>query len=281
VRHNYPRDVYYGKDKPMLLAADIGNTNIHLGLYEGGSWVNTWRAQTVPDKMPDEYAMLIRAWLHTAGINSDAISGVIIGSVVPRLTRAFRILSQRYFDIDPIVVTHETYTGFKIDIDHPDQAGADRIVNTAAVNALYGGPAIVIDLGTATTFDIVSADGAYRGGAIAPGIGIAHDALVSRAARLHNIDIAPPPSPIGSNTIHAMQSGIFWGYIGLIEGLVTRLKAAINEPGVKVIVTGGLAPLVTEHTDVVDIVAPELTLDGLRVIYDLNRKSDNGTQPGK
>jgi type III pantothenate kinase len=231
--------------------------------------------------MPDEYAMLIRAWLNTAGIDPNAISGVIVSSVVPRLTRAFRELSRRYFDIDPIVVTYETYTGIRVEIDHPEQAGADRIVNTAAVIALYGGPAIVIDLGTATTFDIVSADGAYRGGAIAPGIGIAHDALVSRAARLHKIDIVPPPSPIGSNTIHAMQSGIFWGYVGLIEGLVARLKAAINEPGVKVIATGGLASLVTEHTDVVDVVAPELTLDGLRVIYDLNRKSDNGTQPGK
>ncbi len=138
--------------------------------------------------------------------------------------------------------------------------------------ALYGGPAIVIDFGTATTFDVVSADGAYRGGAIAPGIQIAHDALVEHAARLHKVDLVPPPCAIGSNTIHAMQSGIFWGYVSLVEGLVARLKKAMGDEKIMVIATGGLAPLFDQHTDVIDLIAPELTLDGLRIIYEMNQK---------
>jgi type III pantothenate kinase len=174
---------------------------------------------------------------------------------------------------EPLVVTSQVNTGVRIDIDQPEQAGADRIVNAAAVVAFYGPPAIVIDFGTATTFDVISGDGAYRGGAIAPGITIAHDALVSRTARLHKIDLVPPPNPVGRNTIHAMQSGIFWGYVALVEGLVTRIKTAMNEEKpVKVIATGGLAPLFNQHTHVIDTIASELTLDGLRVIYELNLK---------
>jgi type III pantothenate kinase len=161
----------------------------------------------------------------------------------------------------------------KIAIDQPEQAGADRIVNTAAVMALYGGPAVVIDFGTATTFDVVSAEGEYRGGAIAPGIGLAHDALVSRAARLHKVDLEPPPNPVGTNTIHAMQSGLFWGYIALIEGLTQRIQQAMNTPDAQVIATGGLATLFQQHTQVIDRIAPTLTLDGLRVIYELHQRS--------
>ncbi len=260
----------------MLLAVDIGNTNIHLGLWQGDAWTLSWRARTVADKMPDEYAVLVRNFLHSADVGYKAISGVIISSVVPPLTTSFVELAQRYIHIDPLVVTHQTRSGVKIAIDQPEQAGADRIVNAAAVVALYGGPAIVIDLGTATTFDLISADGAYHGGAIAPGIGIAHDALVSRAARLHKVDLVPPPAPIGRNTIHAMQSGIFWGYVGLIEGLVTRLKAAmvsdmhLHAEDIQVIATGGLAPLFQKHTALIDRIAPELTLEGLRLIYELN-----------
>lgn len=257
----------------MLLAVDIGNTNIHLGLWQANSWALSWRARTVADKMPDEYAVLVRNFLTSAAVADQAISSVIISSVVPPLTGAFVELSRRYFHIDPLVVTNKTETGIRVEIDQPEQAGADRIVNTAAVVALYGGgPAIVIDFGTATTFDVVSADGAYKGGAIAPGIVLAHDALVSRAARLHKVDLMPPPSPIGGNTIHAMQSGIFWGYVSLVEGLVMRIKAAMDVEPIKVIATGGLAPLFNQHTEAIDIIAPELTLDGLRVIYELNRK---------
>ena len=256
-----------------LLAIDIGNTNVHLGLWRDHAWRPAWRARTVPDKMPDEYAVLIRSFMEGDGLSFDQISGVVIGSVVPRLTAAFLELSRRHIGIEPLVVTNQTRTGIVVDIDQPEQAGADRIVNSAAVHALYGGPAIVIDFGTATTFDVVSADGAYQGGAIAPGINLAHDALVSRAARLHKIDLVPPPSPIGRNTIHAMQSGIFLGYVSLVEGLVQRIKATMNDERVKVIATGGLAPVFQAQTDVIDLIAPELTLDGLRVIYELNQTS--------
>ncbi|NWF69003.1 MAG: type III pantothenate kinase [Chloroflexi bacterium] len=255
----------------MLLCIDIGNTNIHFGLWKDNNWALAWRARTVPDKMPDEYAVLLRNFLEADGIDLADINGVAIGSVVPTLTLAFTQLVQRYMGFAPLVVTNQTHTGIRVDIDQPEQAGADRIINSAAVHKLYGGPAIVIDLGTATTFDVVSAQGAYMGGAIAPGINVAHDALVAHAARLHQVDIVPPPSAVGRNTIHAMQSGIFWGYVALVEGLVARIKAAMNETQpVKVIATGGLAALIERHTAVIDIIAHELTLDGLRIIYDLN-----------
>lgn len=256
----------------MLLAIDIGNTNIHMGLWQDGAWAVSWRARTVPDKMPDEYAVLVRNFLGSADVGFDAITGVIISSVVPTLTLAFTELTERYTSIRPLIVTHDIKTGIKVDIDQPQQAGADRIVNTVAAHTLYGGPAIVIDFGTATTFDVVSKDGNYIGGAIAPGVGVAHDALVSRAARLHKIDFQPPPSPIGKNTIHAMQSGIFLGYLSLVEGMIARLKAAMgDEENITVIATGGLAVLFKRHTDVIDILAPDLLLDGLRIIYERNQ----------
>lgn len=263
------------KRPPLLIVVDIGNTNIHLGLWHNGAWVTSWRARTIADKMPDEYAVLVRNFLNSADVGYRSVDGVIIGSVVPPLTSAFIEMSKRYLHLDPVVVTNKLDLGVKVAIDQPEQAGADRIVNAAAVIALYGGPAIVIDFGTATTFDVVSSNGEYRGGAICPGIGLAHDALVNRAARLHKVDIAPPPNPIGGNTIHAMQSGLFWGYVGLIEGLVQRLKAQMVAQGepepIKVIATGGLAPLFRDHTNVIERVAPELTLDGLRIIYELNQ----------
>jgi type III pantothenate kinase len=258
-----------------LLAIDIGNTNIHIGLWQNNSWELSWRARTVADKMPDEYAVLVHNFFSSANVDYSAIKGVAISSVVPPLHATFAELSRRYFNIEPLNVTHKTNTGVRIAIDQPQQAGADRIVNAAAVIELYGGPAIVIDFGTATTFDIVTADGAYRGGAIAPGIRIAHDALVSLAAQLHKVDLVPPPCAIGTNTVHAMQSGIFWGYVGLVEGLVVRLKKSMRDEGmaqdgIQVIATGGLAPLFNQHTSVIDLIAPELTLDGLRIIYEKN-----------
>jgi type III pantothenate kinase len=255
----------------LLLAIDIGNTNVTLGLWHQDKWQCSWRARTVPDKMPDEYAVLLRSFLEGADLTYAAISGVAISSVVPRLTIAFAQLVRRYIGVEPLIVTHKTNTGIRVEIDQPEQAGADRIVNSAAVVALYGAPAIVIDFGTATTFDVVSAAGAYRGGAIAPGIDISQDALVNHTARLHKVDLQPPPSVIGTNTIHAMQSGVFLGYVAMIEGLVARLKAAMPDENVKVIATGGLAVLFDQNTSVIDQIVPELTLDGLRIIYDLNQ----------
>jgi type III pantothenate kinase len=258
------------QDSSGLLAIDIGNTNIHMGLWQANSWKLSWRARTVSNKMPDEYAVLINSFLTSAGMSYGVISGVAISSVVPALTGTFVELTRHYMELEPLVVTHLTKTGVKIDIDQPEQAGADRIVNAAAVVALYNYPAIVIDFGTATNFDVVSRDGAYQGGAIAPGIRIAHDALVSHTARLHKIDLVPPPCAIGRNTIHAMQSGVFWGYVALVEGLTKRIKAAMNEQDIQVYGTGGLAPLFSQNTDCIDKIVPELTLDGLRVIYELN-----------
>jgi type III pantothenate kinase len=260
------------KSSSGLLAVDIGNTNIHLGLWQENMWRLSWRARTVTDKMPDEYAVLVRNFLSSANVKHQAVTGVIISSVVPPLTMAWAELVRRYMNTEPLIVNHKTKTGVAIAVDQPEQVGADRIVNSAAVVALYGGgPSISIDFGTATTFDIVNERNEYAGGAISPGIGVAHDALVNRAARLHKVDLVPPPNPIGKNTIHAMQSGIFWGYVGLVEGMVQRLKHAMGHPHIPVLATGGLAPLFKEHTSVIDQTISELTLDGLRVIYELNQ----------
>ena len=253
-----------------LLAIDVGNSNIHLGLWQSGCWAHTWRARSEPARMPDEYAVLLRSLLLGVGLDYGDVQGVVIGSVVPALTAAFSELSLRQLELEPLVVTHETDSGLRIDIDQPWQAGADRIANAAAVLALYGGPAIVIDFGTATTFDVITADGAWCGGAIAPGIGISHDALVQHTARLHAIDLAPPPEPLGRNTMHAMQSGIFWGYVGLVEGLVARLRESAGVEGQRIIATGGMARLFSRHVPLIDEVAPLLALDGLRLIYERN-----------
>lgn len=260
----------------MLLAVDIGNTNVHLGLWTDAEqgWRLSWRARTVENKTSDEYAVLVRNFLNSADVGYGAITAVLISSVVPPLTRAFSELSERYLKQTPIIVRHDTPTGVTVAIDQPEQAGADRIVNAAAVVAYYDYPAIVIDFGTATTFDVISAEGALIGVAIAPGINLAHDALVSRAAQLHKIHLEPPPSPIGKNTIHAMQSGIFLGYLGLVEGLVARIKAAMpDEQAITVYATGGLAVLFNQHTQIIDQIIPELTLEGLRAIYERHHQA--------
>jgi type III pantothenate kinase len=257
--------------QPYLLAVDIGNTNLHLGLWHEGEWRYDWRARTVPDKMPDEYAALIRNFLRDKDLTFEAIGHVVVSSVVPALTSAFAELTLRYIGVDPLIISAHIKTGIKVDVEYPEQVGADRIVNAAAVHQLYGGPAIVIDFGTATTFDVVAANGDYVGGSIAPGIGISLEALVGRTAQLYKVKLEPPPSPIGRNTSHAIQSGLFWGYVGLIEGLVNRLRAAMPpQPHVKIIATGGLAPLFREHTAIIEDIAPFLTLDGMRLIYALN-----------
>jgi type III pantothenate kinase len=260
-----------------LLAVDIGNTNITLGLWQNDQPVIQWRARTVHDKMPDEYGVLLRNFLKHYGLDESAINAVAISSVVPALTVTFEQLSRRYLEIDPLVVTHRTPIGIRIEIDQPAQAGADRIVNAAGVFALgyaRDAAAIIVDFGTATTFDVLSSSGAYIGGAISPGIGIAHDALVINTAKLHKIDLLPPPDPIGTNTIHAMQSGIFWGYVALVEGVVSRIRESLTAKGereIRVLATGGLATLFDEHTRVIDQIVPDLTLEGLRYIYHLNQ----------
>lgn len=255
----------------MLLTIDIGNTNITFGLYEREELGPRWRIRTIHDKMPDEYGALMLQLFAHRGYEAGDITGVIIASVVPPLTQAFQEASRSYLGLEPLLVDAGVRTGVRIRYDDPRQVGADRVVDAAAVKALYGVPACVVDFGTGTTFDAVSADGDYLGGAIAPGVGIAAQALFERTAKLPRVELSRPPSPIGRNTPHAMQSGLLFGYVGLVEGMVARFKEELG-PETTVVATGGLAEVIAEETEVIDVVAPWLTLHGLRIIYELNSK---------
>jgi len=255
----------------MLLAMNVNNTNTTVGLYRGDKWVANWRIKTDQAKQPDEYAMLLRNLFLYNELNWSDVTGVSLASVVPPLTAIFVDLCQRYFNLEPLLVAHKINTGVKILIDYPAEAGADRILNALAAREFYGCPCIVVDFGTATTFDTVSQDGDYIGGAIAPGLGIAADALFSRAARLPRIELKAPPAAIGPNTVHAMQSGLIFGYMGLVEGMVKRLRTELGGRA-KVIATGGMAQILARETDIFDAVDQMLTLNGLRLIYDLNHK---------
>jgi type III pantothenate kinase len=254
----------------MLLAIDIGNTNITFGLYEGEKLGPRWRIRTIHEKTPDEYGILMAQLFHHHHRRPEEVSGIAIASVVPPLSQAFQQVSRDYIGMEPLLVDAGVRTGVRIQYDDPRQVGADRVVDAAAVKALYGVPACVVDFGTGTTFDAVSANGDYLGGAIAPGIGIAAQALFERTAKLPRVELSRPPSPIGRNTPHAMQSGLLFGYVGLVEGMVARFKAELG-PETHVVATGGLAEVMAEETDVIDVVDPWLTLHGLRIIYDLNK----------
>jgi type III pantothenate kinase len=253
----------------MLLAIDLGNTNLTIGLYDGKKLGARWRLSTDHDRMPDEYGMQILSLLQHGGCSTAHLDGVCIASVVPPLTGRIVQAARAYLDQEPLVVTHQTNLGVRILIDDPSSAGADRIVDAVAVKHLYGGPACVIDFGTATNFDIIDADGNYIGGILAPGIGIAAEAMTTRTAKLPRVDLTPPPAVIGKNTVHAMQSGLIFGYTALVEGLIARIRKEM--PGeIKFIATGGLAELIAGQTDQLPIIAPWLTLDGLRIIWELN-----------
>jgi type III pantothenate kinase len=255
----------------MLLAIDIGNTNIMLGLYDDDTLGPHWRLSTNHERMPDEFAMQLIGLLQFAGVAPDQIDGVAIASGVPVLTSRWTEVCRDYLACEPLIVSARLKTGITIRYDNPDAVGADRIVDALAAYHHYGGPACIVDFGTATTFEAITAGGEYLGGAIAPGIGIAADALAQRAAKLPKVDLVRPPSVIGRNTVHSMQSGLLFGYVGLVEGMVARFKAELG-PETKVIGTGGLAPLIAGETSVIDIIAPWLTLDGLRLIYAMNRE---------
>jgi type III pantothenate kinase len=254
----------------MLLTIDIGNTNITLGIYEDDTLRAHWRIATVHERMPDEYGVLMLQLLAVAEIPVTSLRGVALASVVPPLTAVFREVSQHYLHCDPLVVDAGVRTGVRIRYENPREVGADRVVNCAAVQHKYGGPACVVDFGTATTFDAISREGDYLGGAIAPGIQIAAEALFARASRLYRVEVAPPPRAIGTNTPMAMQSGIFLGYLGLVEGLVSRFRAELG-PDMHVIATGGLAESVARESSCIQHVDPWLTLEGLRLVYLLNR----------
>ena len=253
----------------MLLCIDIGNTNIMLGLYQGDTLGPHWRLATNHDRMPDEFAMQLVGLLQFAGIRLDQIKGVALASGVPILTSRWQEVSRAYLGCEPLIIGARIKTGMKILYDNPDAVGADRIVDAVAAYHRWGGPLCIVDFGTATTFEAITAAGEYLGGAIAPGIGIAAEALSQRAARLPKVDIVRPPSVIGRNTVHSMQSGLLFGYVGLVEGMVARFKAELG-PETKVIGTGGLAPLIATETTVLDIIEPWLTLDGLRLLHEMN-----------
>jgi len=255
----------------MLLAMNVNNTNTSFGLHADGKWIVHWRVATDRAKQPDEYAMLLRNLFEYGKLDWSQISGVALSSVVPPITTVFVDLSRRYLGHDPLVVTHQLKTGVKILIDYPAEAGADRILNALGARTLHGCPCIVVDFGTATTFDAISGEGDYLGGAIAPGLGIAAEALFSKTAKLPRIEMTAPPAAIGRNTVHAMQSGLVLGYVGLIEGLVAHIRAELGGRA-KVVATGGMAPILAEQTTVIETVDPMLTLEGLRLIYHLNRE---------
>ncbi len=253
----------------MLLAIDIGNTNIAIGVYSGDDLGPRWRFAAEPEKLPDEYGTLMLSLFKQASITAKDIDAIVIASVVPPLKGAFVEACSRHLQRVPMVVDGTSDTGIRIQYEDLEQVGADRIVDAAAGYSLYGGPACIVDFGTATTFDAVSADGDYLGGAIAPGIGISAEALFQRAAKLPKVDLMRPPAAIGKNIVHSLQSGLLFGYVGLVEGIIARFCRELG-PSTKVIATGGLAEVISRETDTISIVAPWLTLDGLRIIYHLN-----------
>jgi len=253
----------------MLLAIDVGNTNIVLGVFDGEELVADFRLHTEERATGDEMGLLIVGLLQGRGIAASQVSAVVVSNVVPILSRPMDELSHHYFHMAPMVVGPGIRTGMRILYEDPRQVGADRIVNALAAFRRYGGPAVLVDFGTATTFDAISAQGDYLGGAIAPGIVISLDALVSHTAKLTRVELAAPPTVIGRNTTASMQAGLVYGYVGLIEGIVQRMKGELGD-GAKVVATGGLAELIASQTAVIDTVDQRLTLDGLRIIHELN-----------
>jgi type III pantothenate kinase len=254
----------------MLLTIDVGNTNVTLGLYQGDQLGAHWRLATDHTRMPDEYGMQFLGLLERANCDSECLSGICLASVVPPLTGRVAQACREYLKQEPLVVDVGIKTGIRIRYEDPRQVGADRVADAVAVHQLYGGPACVIDFGTATTFNAITKEGEYLGGAITAGVNLAAEALYTHAAKLPRIELQRPPSVIGRNTPHAMQSGLLFGYVSMVEGMVERFRQELG-PEMKVIATGGLAEVVAKETDAIDIIAPWLTLDGLRLIWELNQ----------
>ena len=255
----------------MLLTIDIGNTNITFGVYNSQNELQYhWRIKTDQGRMADEYGIIMLGLMRHEGLRFDQIQGVAMASVVPPLTRVFVEMVQRFIKQTPLVVDAGVKTGVNILYDSPRDVGADRIVDAVAVYKLYGGPACSVDFGTATTFDAISAKGDYLGGAIAPGIGVAAEALFSRTSKLPQVDLVRPPKAIGTNTVHAIQSGLIFGYVSMVEGMVARYRQELGE-NMRVIGTGGLAETIARETQVIEIVNPWLTLEGLRMVWEMNR----------
>ena len=253
----------------MLLAIDLGNTNLTFGLFEGDRLRHDWRLATRRDSMPDELGLLMVQLMRQEGFEAKDIDAVVVASVVPPLNSSLVQAIERYFGKVPLMVGPGIKTGLKIHYRDPKEVGADRIVAAMAAFRKYGGPLIIVDFGTATTFDVVSKDGDYLGGAIAPGMGISVDALYERAARLQRVELKAPADVIGRTTAESMQAGIIFGYTAQVEGMVARIRKELGEPA-RVIATGGFAGLIAEQTPVIEVVDQRLMLEGLRLIYELN-----------
>ena len=253
----------------MLLTLDISNTSIKAGVFSGNSLLANWRFATERQKLTDDYAMLLLGLFQAAGIPASEIDGVSMSCVVPPLRSVFDDLARKYLHLAPVIVGPGIKTGVKLAVDNPREVGADRVVNSLATYRLYGGPAIAIAFGTATVFDCISAQGDYLGGAIAPGMVTSLESLTRSAAQLFQVELVRPPKAIGKNTVTTMQSGVVLGFAGLVEGLVKRLKNELGDA--KVIATGGLAEVIAPATDAIDVVDLQLTLKGLKLIYELNQ----------
>jgi len=258
----------------LLLAVDIGNTNVTLGVFKGREMKATWRLATSIHRESDEYAVMLLNLLQLDSIAAAEVSNASICSVVPPLTPTFANLCRRYFHSEPLIIEAGVKTGIRIATENPREVGADRVVNAAAARQLYGSPLIVIDLGTATTFDVVSREGEYIGGAISPGVALGAEALFNRTAQLPRVELVHPKNVIGKGTVSAMQSGILYGYVAMIEGMVSRIQTELGEKA-RVIATGGLAGLIAKETSCIEVVEPNLTLIGLRIIFELNRPKAN------
>jgi type III pantothenate kinase len=260
----------------MLLTLDVGNTNTVLGLYRLASdeLITHWRISTLRTQTADEYGVLFLNLFAMRKVEATEVSAIIISSVVPPLESTLRQVCERYFNLKPMFVEPGIKTGMPILVDNPTEVGADRLVNSVAAFGRYGGPCIVVDFGTATTFDVISAKGEYMGGAIAPGLAISAEALFARAARLSRVDVKRPAKVVGTNTVAAVQSGLYYGYIGLVDGILERILNETRGPdsaAPKIIATGGLAHLIIDDSRFIQTVDDMLTIDGLRLIYERNR----------
>jgi type III pantothenate kinase len=256
----------------MLLAINANNTNVKFALFEGGSVVGEWRISTSYARTADEYAVWLTQLMTLKDLTVESVDAAIIATVVPQALFELKVLCRKYFSCDPLVAGDDGVDlGIGVLIDQPEEAGADRLLNAIAGHLHYGGPLIVVDFGTATSFDIVSEEGDFVGGIIAPGINLSLDALYAAAAKLPRIGVAKPSRVIGKSTVEAVRSGVYWGYVGLIEGIIARVRAEYGRDDMKVVVTGGLAPLFADSTMIFDQFDPDLTFKGLVEVYRRNK----------